>query len=604
LAATAEPETQYDYERRLLRENTPVFAEHCLTIVTKSGVRVRLVPKPEQLRFDAALEKQRQAGLPERIVALKARQVGVSTWLQAKLIQRTTQYPDRRALVLAHLRQTAGPVFDIGKRMWENLPDVDDIKPKKFGGLKQKTLEFTNGSIYMADSAREFESGRGLTIHDLHLSEPAFYPDAQRKLTGLLQAVPDEPGTLIAFESTANGQNYFKDVWDDAESGRSDYIAFFSPWYRDPDYRRGFANQAELNDFQDTIGDGSLGEDEPDLIAVMRAEGFEDLEVFERLNWRRWKVRNALAGDLDRFRQEFPSTPLEAFMTTGRHVFNVGDIRRMQARVREQPEPVTGTLEPVGKLKERASRGITVHYPSAVEFVEGPVHDDRRPGWRIFEFPKAKTDDEPGGQYVIGVDASGGDEKEGTTAYHVIDVVDHRTRRQVAEYRSKIDPDELALEVFKGAVFYSKGGHRPWVAIEITGSWGGPAARRLARDFRYSPMYERQRLDTRSEKWDDRLGWHTGFGEKKLLLAELREMLRNGEDGVRSRGLADEFGTYILDDRNRAKPEYGKTADRLMAHGIAVCVAREKPLRPERKRGETRSTIDGIVLSRTGYRGG
>jgi hypothetical protein len=593
-------ETQYDYERRLLRENTPVFAEHCLTIVTKSGVRVRLHPKPEQLRFDAALEKQRQAGLPERIVALKARQVGVSTWLQAKLIQRTTQYPDRRALVLAHLRQTAGPVFDIGKRMWENLPDVDDIKPKKFGGLKQKTLEFTNGSIYMADSAREFESGRGLTIHDLHLSEPAFYPDAQRKLTGLLQAVPDEPGTLIAFESTANGQNYFKDVWDDAESGRSDYIAFFSPWYRDPDYRRAFANQAELNDFQDTIGDGSLGEDEPDLIEVMRAEGFEDLEIFERLNWRRWKVRNALAGDLDRFRQEFPSTPLEAFMTSGRHVFAVGDIRRMQARVAQEAEPESGVLVVKGSPKVVKSRGVTVEIPQAVRFEPARVNEDCPPwGWRVWQHPVAKTDDMPAGQYVIGVDASGGDEKEGAAAFHVIDVIDHRTRQQVAEYRSKIDPDELGLEVFKACLYWN----HAWAAIEVTGSWGLPAAKRLRFDYRYPFTYQRQTPGSSKERTEDRLGWHTGFESKRLLLAELREMLRNGEDGVRSRGLADEFGTYILDDRNRAKPEYGKTADRLMAHGIAVCVAREKPLRPERKRGETRSTIDGITLSRTGYRG-
>jgi hypothetical protein len=62
-------------------------------------------------------------------------------------------------------------------------------------------------------------------------------------------------------------------------------------------------------------------------------------------------------------------------------------------------------------------------------------------------------------------------------------------------------------------------------------------------------------------------------------------MLRNGEDGTMSRGLADEFGWYILDDRNRAKPEFGKTSDRLIARGISVCVAREKPCGRSARRG-------------------
>jgi hypothetical protein len=85
------------------------------------------------------------------------------------------------------------------------------------------------------------------------------------------------------------------------------------------------------------------------------------------------------------------------------------------------------------------------------------------------------------------------------------------------------------------------------------------------------------------------------------MLAELMEMLRSGEDGTMSKGLADEYGWYVLDDRNRAKPEFGKTSDRLIARGISVCVAREKPLRPDRRRGEVSSTIDYERLSKTGY---
>lgn len=588
--------TPYEQARERVRWDFPALAANGLVIVNKQGKRQFLHLKPEQIRFWEAVKSQRDANVPMRIMSLKARQIGVSTEVQGISIQRTTQFSDHHALTLAQEHGTAGELFDIGRRMYDFLPDEADIKPKITGRRKQRLLEFDNHSWYRADSAKEFESGRGLTIHTLHVSEVAFFPDAQRKLTGLLQAVPNEPGTFVCLESTANGQNYFKDLWD----AENDYIKFFSPWYREPSYTRPFANQAEREDFLDTIGDGSLGEDEPDLVALMESEGITD--VYERLHWRRWMIRNNFAGDLDRFHQEFPSTPLEAFMTTGRHVFDVGLVRRMHARVRQEPEPTTGRIEPKGNLKSRLSRGVTVHYPTAVEFVPSPINDDRRPGWRIFEMPRPKTEEDPGGQYVIGVDASGGDEREGAGAYHVIDVIDHKTRRQVAEYRSKIDPDELALEILKGALFYGTGtGGLPWVAVEVTGSWGLPAVKRLHIDFQFPLVYRRKRQDSTREKYEDSLGWHTGFAEKKLIVAELKEMLRAGEDGIRSKGLADEFGWYILDDRNRAKPEYGKTADRLMAHGIASVVAREKPLKPVRKRGETHSTVEHSSLTRTGY---
>lgn len=600
-------ETETDVRERL-RWDLPLFVEppeapdalwQGVRIVPKMGGQpVPFFLKPEQRRFYDALIKQRDAGLPMRAVILKARQIGFSTVTQALMIQRVTQYQYHHALVLAQINQTAQKLFDKGVLMWRSMADVYDLKPKKEGGRKSRLLELDNGSVYQADNAKEFEAGRGLTLQSLHCSEVASFPDAERKLTGLLEAVPDEPGTLVVYESTAKGQNYFKDLWDSAESGESGALAFFSGWFEEDSYRLRFANDHEFEDFMGDIGNGSIGEDEPELLRLLTEDrGFDQRDAAERLNWRRRKIRG-YKGDVDRFHQEYPSTAAEAFLTTGRHVFSIPDIRKMQAKVLKVPEPETGTLEIVGPMKSHLSRGVTVHVPQAVEFVPSPINDDRRPGWRIWTQPQPKTDDTPQGQYIIGGDASGGDEIEGASAYHVLSVLDHRTREQVAEYRSRIDPDELALEAYKACLYFNM----PWVAIEVTGSWGGPAMRRLARDFKYPFVYKRQRSDSHQVKEEDRLGWHTGFAEKKLLITELKEMLREEDPGIRSRGLADEFGWYIMDDRNRQKPEFGKTSDRLIARGIAVCVAREKPLRPDRKPGHTRSTIEGLTLSRAGYR--
>ncbi len=587
--------------RERLRWDTALFAANFATIVKADAKRALLVGKPEQIRFDGELEAQRAQGVPMRAIVLKARKLGFSTWTQAKLIQRVTQNNDRRALVLAQDRRTAGDLFNIGKTIYDNLPEgpgaPPGLKPRQTGRAKMRLMELENHSYYQSDSAREFESGRGLTLHDLHLSEAAFYPDLQRKLTGLLNAVPDDPTTLVVIESTANGQNYFKELWDKAEAGESGYLPFFSPWFEEPNYRVGFANSIERGDFEAAVGTGPYGEDEPELIDVYGLS-------LEQLAWRRRMIANNFNGDLDRFKQEFPATPLEAFMATGKHVFPVHLIRKVQRQV--TPPVLTGVLEPTASFK-RTSRGATLDVPAGVRFSPGRVDDDRAPGWRVWELPNlgrehSRCSDctegcprcENGmvpavapGQYVIGVDASGGDERSEQTAYHVIQVINHRTRAQCAEYRSQIDPDLLAYEVFMACLWFNK----PWAAVEITGSWGAPAVRRLRWDYQYPFTYQREALDGLRQGTNDRLGWDTNWVTRAHLITGLGEMLREGTHGIRSKGLTDELGWFVKDKRNRQAPEPGKWSDRLMAYMIAQQVAREKPVRPVRKRGDVTSTI-------------
>jgi hypothetical protein len=223
-----------DEVRERLRWDTPAFAAFCSTIVNKPGSAGPVHP---QAGADAVLGGDRpsaprrsaDADLVAEGAAGRDQQVGISTGTQDTIVQRVTQYSDHRGLVLAQEHGTAGQLFNIGSLIYESLPeDIPGFKPKVVGRRKDRMREFDNHSWYRADSAKEFESGRGLTLHSLHISELAFFPDAQRKLTGVLQAVPNEPGTLIVLESTANGQNYFKDLWDTAEAGESDYVPFFS----------------------------------------------------------------------------------------------------------------------------------------------------------------------------------------------------------------------------------------------------------------------------------------------------------------------------------------------------------------------------------------
>jgi hypothetical protein len=598
----AEPATEAE-ERILerLRTDTPYYAEHCLTIVGKDKRKVKLLAKPGQLALDALLEEQRAAGKPQRAIVLKARQTGMSTWVQGKLIQAATQIENLNALVVAHDRDTGGKLYQIGERMYSHLPE--DVKPDirahgrtRFlhfgdrGADAWQTGEIWPDSTYFVDTAGEFQAGRGATYHKAHLSEFAFWGQALTKYTGLMQTVPDDPESLIVIESTANGHNLFKDLWDDAENGRSDYAAFFWPWWKENEYRLPFQNEAEREAFK--IGDHELwGEAEPELVENFKLD-------LEQLHWRRWAIPNKCAGKLEVFQQEYPSSAEEAFLSTGARVFDAMTVRSVLIDVEakfdpriptpEQPGPVIGLIRSLDTVQRAGLRG-RVEVPTKPEFVPrerlGMFETADWRCWLPIEKGELQIPDDR--SYVVAADVSGGlpESEEGDPAYHALQVIDHETKEQVAEYRSRIDPDLFADHAYLTALLFNEA----YLAIEITGGWGGAVVRRVWNDYRYRFTYQRKRVEGREDRAQDRMGWDTNRSTKPILLAGGQELLREGSHGIHSRRLLREMLTYVKHPNGQTGPENNRFADLLMAWLIAQQVALMMPPRrikkgPRRKR--------------------
>jgi hypothetical protein len=143
---------------------------------------------------------------------------------------------------------------------------------------------------------------RGETISDMHLSEIAFWLASApaENLNGLLQSLPNADDTECFIESTANGFNLFKELWDGAVSGENDFEPFFAAWFETPEYRTPVPEG-----FERTL-------EEEDLVALY---GLDD----EQLVWRR---RRIAASGRELFMQEYPCSPDEAFIASGRPVFN------------------------------------------------------------------------------------------------------------------------------------------------------------------------------------------------------------------------------------------------------------------------------------------
>lgn len=608
MTVTAPTDDRIAALERRLRTDEVFYARKLLKIVDQKANLVPLVAKPAQIRLAAVEQKQRDEGKPVRVAILKARREGLSTWVQGGMVKGITQIPNYKALVVAHDGDTASELFRIGETMYANLPDewVGDLRlrPSTVSTRKgqelvlgepnrQRRLEGERGinSSYYVDTANEYEAARGFTFFDLHLSEVAFWKEIERKLRALLATVPDEEGTRIILESTANGFNAFRKFWMAAIAGNSDYYALFIPWYEDPDYSRPFADDDERDRFIAQIGTGPYGEDEPDLLEL-------GVKV-EQLNWRRWAIVNRCHGDLRAFWQEFPANWEEAFLSSGRQVFAPALTARVMAR---SEEIETNAARRARRGLIRTKGGDTRNYMGNPILVprepfwlpDSEAGDDvgvATPRWEVWEPPffgqEAREELEqplvPPGQYVVTVDSASGAEtvSEGQD-YFAIQVINHRTRAQCAQWRARgIDADLVAREAFKAALYYSPE-FRPWLAVETTGGYGISIATKLYRQYGYATLYFRNPAEQRGEKPVPLLGFSMDKRTKPLVVDNAKELLRDGIDGIASKLLASEMQTFVRDEKGAMGAEEDYFDDLLDSWMVAQYIAFEKPVRRSR----------------------
>ena len=286
--------------RQTLRDDFTAYAPKALKIRAKSGAVEPFKLNKAQLYLHQRLTEQLEETGRIRALVLKGRQQGVSTYTEGRFYWRTTHKKGIKAFILTHEQPATDNLFKMAQRYHEHCPAM--LRPET-GSASAKELSFNRlESFYSVGTAGTKGVGRSSTIQLFHGSEVAFWPNAETHAVGVMQAIPDAPGTEVILESTANGiGNYFHQQWKSAESGESKYIAIFIPWYWQDEYR------AEVpEDFIRT-------DDEQELVDL---HGLDD----EQLSWRRSKITELTTGAIDglvQFRQEYPMTAAEAFQMSG-----------------------------------------------------------------------------------------------------------------------------------------------------------------------------------------------------------------------------------------------------------------------------------------------
>ena len=222
--------------KRLLSE-FPFYASSALSIRTKAGEIAPLKLNPAQQILDEAVTKQLKSEGKIRIIILKARQQGLSTYTGGYLYYSVSQQKARKALVITHHADSTRALFDMTKRYHEHCPPI--LKPHtKYSSRRELSFDVLDSSYVVATAGGD-SVGRGETLTHVHASELAFWPksNAQDIWNGLTQAVPNTAGTAIFIESTANGvTGTYYDLWKGAVEGTNGYVPVFIPWYVDPTY--------------------------------------------------------------------------------------------------------------------------------------------------------------------------------------------------------------------------------------------------------------------------------------------------------------------------------------------------------------------------------
>lgn len=215
------------------------WAALCITIFDKDTFEPhKFILRGAQRNLLLVLEGMRLAGVPIRVVLLKARQWGGSTlvqfymmWIQQRLKE------NWHMAVCAQQDDAANNISNMYTKAAENYPEaVGSITLKPFAKSSKNRICVETGGIIGVGSVNNPDQFRSYNYAMAHLSEVGVWQDTPKRsasnlVTSLKEAVPDQPLTVVVEESTAKGLNYFYESWLKAVKGETRYQAVFVPWF-------------------------------------------------------------------------------------------------------------------------------------------------------------------------------------------------------------------------------------------------------------------------------------------------------------------------------------------------------------------------------------
>lgn len=545
---------------KLIKQDFYKFAKMNLYIKDKFANIVPFVPnEPQRALIDYVLLciSERR---PIKVIILKARQMGFSTAVEALCYWWTSTNFNINSVIIGNDEKSSLNLYRMFRRYFDNTnilfkPSVryntkSDLTFEKFD---ENGKQIGLGSAIKIETAKNKSAGRSDTVNFLHASELGAWENGEDLVASLMQTVPDaevmEKPSMVFLESTAEGRgNYFHKEYVAAVNKKNNYQPLFAPWWILDTYERDatFKDLGQLNDYESFLvelmkkGHTTLG----------HKFTVSEESIPRKLAYYRRKAKD-FAATPERLPQEYPSTWEEAFIASGKNVFNPLALQEM--------EKDAIPLEDVDyyKITPLEDRPYEEFELEKVQFEPNETPDDftYKAPLKIWEKPK------PYKEYVIGADVAeglkGGD-------FSVATVVDISTMEVVARWRGHCDPDKF------GEILGALGTYYNYALIGVEVNNHGLTTVQKLRDTFYTNLYKRDR--GYDEEWETptvNLGWKTDMRTKRLMIDDLIKLVRERVIKDKDIVFINEAFSYVRDERGRMNAEEGSHDDVVMSTAIA-----------------------------------
>jgi hypothetical protein len=287
------------------KANAVQMAFEVLRVRSRTGETIPLAANRAQWRYE---ENRGQNN-----IILKARQLGMTTWVAGQFFLRTITHPGTLTVQVAHTQEAAESIFRIVQRFLRCLPASLCQGGLKTSLVSARRMIFPGmDSEYRVETAGAPNAGRGLTITNLHCSEVARWPgDAAEVLQGMRAAL--SPKGELVLESTPMGAaGCFWKEWQDAKN--TGMAQHFFPWWLEEAYAGCAVEENSLNDAERKL---------------IEEHGLSH----EQIGYR----RNIQAGFRGLARQEYAEDATECFLASGECIF---DTAAIDARLQQVRPPI------------------------------------------------------------------------------------------------------------------------------------------------------------------------------------------------------------------------------------------------------------------------
>ena len=469
---------------------------------------------------------------------LKGRQQGFTSIITAYQLACSITRRNFAGYTLADDGDNTEAIFqDKAKFPYDQIPDK--LRPhEKYNNRRELLFDKLN-SVWRVATAGKKGVGRSKTLNFFHGSEAAFWDNIIDMLASLGQALTKSCVKIL--ESTANGFNQFKDLWDEDNEWEPKFYA----WWRTSEYRLNFESEAKEQGFKNNVLTAQKGKHEDttkEWIHYRCKWLLNDVGLdWNQIYWyyQKWVELKT------KVKQEYPCYAEESFLASGRCVF---DKEIVALRIAELKKKYAVQPYKVGRFSFEWNDPETKDkiLDDSIEWV-----DDSQGSIRLYEEPQY------GYPYVIGGDTKG-EGKDFYTGTAINNVTGNRC--------ATLDMQLMNSKPFTWQMYcLCKYFNDALIGIEM--NWNTAPIEELER-LKYPNQYVRKKYDAMGTVTSQHFGWKTDGNTRPLIIDKAASSVDECIDCYNDIPTLLEMLSFVYDENNRPDAETGKHDDKLFSDMI------------------------------------